>query len=181
MKLTENSISSFAALFLVAALTNYRNFLLIRKEQNKQKELQAEKEGKIAVFIKKSTEANKLINEESNRLITWALSIIGGSILTIISTSYVHPKGPIIYTYLLFVVGWSCLSASIFFGEMITRIYIAGITINEQSDKSLERINKISFEVDKKFGNQIKWFSSGIIVFALWLLVFLIWLIAEKR
>ena len=128
-------------------------------------------------YHRKTMEASKLINEESNRLITWALAIIGGTILIIISTDYIRPSGAILYTYFLFAVGWLYLGLSIFYGEEITRIYIAGIT----NEKNLQEINKIGREIDKRFGKQISYFKKGIVTFSFWLGVFLFWYIFHKR
>src|SRR5476649_1784098 len=108
-------------------------------------EIESEKSTKIIAYTKKINDANKLINDESNRLITWSLSIIGGSILTIISTSYIRPTGLILYSYFLFALGWIFLGLSIYFGEIVTRIYIAGATTN---DDDFEAINKIGYEAD---------------------------------
>ena len=130
------------------------------------------------LFIKKINQSNKLMNEESNRIITWSLSIIGGSVLIIISTSYIQPTGKILYSYFLFALGWLCLGTSIFFGEMLTRIYIAGITV---ADYDLDGIKKIGVEADKKFNSQIRWFRIGIITFSIWLITFLIWFILFKN
>ena len=105
--------------------------------KKKSKKLNNEKEtsDKNMQIFEKITESNKLLNEESNRLITWSLSIIGGSILVIISTDYVNPKGCILYAYSLFLIGWFLLSISIHYGESLTRGYIAGITIGEKKRK----------------------------------------------
>lgn len=128
-------------------------------------------------YYKKIMEANKMMNEESNRIISWTLSIIGGTILTIISTEYVEPVGCIKYFYLLFIVGWLFLAKSIYHGQKITRIFIAGFTVNE-TDK--QAINEIGKKIDTNFAHQIESFRNGIIIFTSWLIIFLIWFIFKK-
>ena len=125
----------------------------------------------------KFSASNKLMNDESNRLVTWSLSIIGGTILMIVSSSYIQPKGKIVLIYILFIVGWISLGLSIFFGEMLTRIYIAGSYANN-NDK--ERIKKIGLEVQKKFNLQVIFFLVGVITFGLWLISFLIYFILKQ-
>lgn len=125
-------------------------------------------------YQRKFFEANKLINDESNRLITWSLSVVGGSVLAIVSTEYVNPKGWIVYCYALFAVGWIQLGVSIYYGEKLTRIYVASLTLNESDTYENSR------ELDEAFGEQIGFFKWGIAVFAIWLIIFLFWYIFEK-
>jgi hypothetical protein len=132
----------------------------------------------LEVYYRKTMEASKLINEESNRLITWSLAIIGGTILIVVSTNYINPTGAVLYAYFLFAIGWIYLGLSILYGEEITRIYIAGAMTNE---KNLEEINKIGKEIDKRFGKQIKCFKKGIVIFSIWLVIFLFWYIITKK
>ena len=127
--------------------------------------------------FKRVNDVNKLINQESNRLVTWSLSIIGGTILTIISSSYIKPSGYVLYSYFLFAIGWTCLGVSIYFGERVTRIMIAGVLLTK-SDKAMLR--HVGYNVNKNFTHQIKWFIVGIVPFAAWLMVFLIWFILHK-
>lgn len=140
-------------------------------EQNK-------KQLEIKRLFKKNSEANKLLNDESNRLISWSLSIIGGSILIVISTNYVNPTGLILYAYFLFAIGWIMLAISIYYGESLTRSYIAGCTMDDTNLKMILELGKI---VDNKFAKQIRYFKLGIAPFAIWLVLFLIWFIINKK
>lgn len=127
--------------------------------------------------IKKVIKANQLMNDESNRLISWCLSIIGGSVLLIVSSDYANPEGSIIYSYLLFPIGWVFLSLSIYYGQRITRIYIAGITI---PDDNLADFERNGTQADKAFHKQMIFFRNGVFVFSLWLVLFLFWFVASK-
>lgn len=149
-----------------------------KKRRKKLEVIEQQNSNRVTVFYKKIMEANKLIAEESNRLVSWSLTIIGGTVLMIISTSYVDPKGGILYSYFLFVFGWFFHGASIYFGEMLTRIYIAGAIATEED---VERIRKIGLEVHQKFSRQITYFQIGTSIFALWLVTFLIWFILFKE
>lgn len=141
-------------------------------------------------------ETNKLINTESNRLISWTLSIFGGSILVIISSDYINPEGCFKYAYFLFIIGWVLLGISVHKGQTISNLYIATLTnaliiknaeLEPDDNKKKGKggaesdfktgINKI----DSEFGFQLFYFKWGIFTFSLWLLIFLIWFIIFKN
>lgn len=124
------------------------------------------------------TAASKLITEESSRLVKWCLSIIGGSILAIVSTEYVTPQGLVLYTYFLFVVGWGCLGASIFNGENLARMYIAD-AFTPKND--LETAKQIGAKMNRTFRYQLRYFYAGIVFFGIWLVIFLTWFIIDRK
>ena len=125
----------------------------------------------------KITEANKLVHEESSRINTWALSVIGGTILIVISTGYVNPTGSVLYAYAVFAVGWMYLGLSIYYGEKVTRNYIAGVTAKDRSSGFIDQVGR---EVDRNFGRQLSYFKYGIFTFSIWLILFLVWFIVTK-
>lgn len=167
--------STFLTYRIVAVAVGY---LSKKEEQKKQEKIQKEKTEDVAYYIKRINDANKLINDESNRLITWSLSIVAGSILAMVSTSYVRPAGIYLYLYLLFPVGWILLGISLYFGELATRIYIAGATAD---NGSIEIIQQIGREADKKFAKQLTFLRWGVFIFFLWLVSYLIWFIFLKK
>lgn len=118
----------------------------------------------------------RIVNEESNRLITWSLSIIGGSLLAIFSTSYIEPTGWIKFAYLLFVFGWISISISIYFGEKVTRHYIASTAVPHP-----EIVKEIGREINASFKLQLNSFSVATGIFALWLIMVLMWWIFLKE
>ncbi|MDB5119813.1 MAG: hypothetical protein JWN56_1031 [Sphingobacteriales bacterium] len=160
------------------ALTAIEGYLIKLRNDKKKSVSENELRQKLFNYFNKINAANKLVNEESNRLISWSLAIIGGTILLIISTSYIHPKGYILYSYFLFAIGWGFLATSIYYGEVLTRIYIAGITTSEIDRDGITQIGQ---EVDIKFGSQIKFFKYGILTFSVWLTLFLFWYILLKK
>ena len=103
-------------------------------------------------------------------LITWALAVVGGSIATIVSTSYLRPKKRLIrYAYLLFLPGWIFLGLSIYYGDQISRRYMASMFVSK------EKIGEIAKMINQDFGCQRFMLSVGLLIFALWLVLFLLW------
>lgn len=113
----------------------------------------------------------KSIEGGSGKVVSWCLSLLGGSLLTILSDSYIHPESTLKYFYLLFIVAWAFLFISIYKGMNISsRLMAAELFSNKNSE--LENIfKKINFD----YANQLKFFKMSLIIFALWLLFYLIW------
>ena len=110
------------------------------------------------------------ISSGSAVLVTWALAVVAGSVATIVSTSYLRPMNRAMRSiYLLFIPGWLFLGLSIYYGEKISRRYMAAKLVPE------ENLSKIAKLVNQDFGNQRLMLEIGLLIFALWLVVFLIW------
>lgn len=114
-------------------------------------------------------ELYKQINEESNRLISWALLVFAGSLLAVLSADYIKPEGEYRKIYLLCIPGWGFLTASIALGQLITRNYLAGlVTGNWDSIKGI---------VNLRFARQIHFFIIALVLFGIWLAaVVLFWI-----
>lgn len=124
-------------------------------------------------------EATKLIQEESNRLITWALTILGATILFVSSASnYFHPAGYFKYTYILYFLGWLFLIISIYFGEELTRRFIAGMW---QDESKISLISQIKLKINRNFKLQLDFFKYAVLVFSVWIFIFLYWFITIKN
>lgn len=107
----------------------------------------------------------------------WALMIIGGSIATIFSTSYLRPEDRWIRrSYLLLIPGWICLATSLYYGARIKRRALAAVFIRSQ-----ELLMEIGQKINGEFALQLRFMGWGLSVFALWLLIFLIWWIFGRR
>jgi MFS family permease len=108
----------------------------------------------------------------ASKLSTWSLSILGGSLLTIISDSYLHPS-QLSYKkfYLLFIVGWICIGISIYKGFLITRTSIAA----DLYKGDLKKLVALFEKCNKVFKWQIITFGISLIVFGLWLMLYLCW------
>ena len=110
------------------------------------------------------------VNNGSALLVTRALAVVAGSVATIVSTSYLKPMNRAMRCiYLLFIPGWFFLGLSIYYGEKISRRYMAAKLV---PDENLAKIAKL---VNQDFGNQRLMLEIGLLIFALWLVVFLIW------
>jgi len=115
-------------------------------------------------------EAIKVVAEITQVHITWALSIIGGTIATILGTSYMSPQMKSFrMIYLLFIPGWALLSISIYYGDLVSRRYIAaGFVANEQLRDILRAMNT-DYEMQQ-------WtLFAAIVVLTIWLISYLVW------
>lgn len=113
----------------------------------------------------------KSMSDVSSTFVTWSLTIIGASVLAIVSTSYIRPAHKKIrYAYLLFLPGWICLSISIYLGNMIARRLAASFFTNNHD---------VLFDIAKKMNSeficQMNFFKIGLIFFLIWLIVYLLW------
>lgn len=119
-------------------------------------------------------EALKTVNEESNRIISWSLLIIGGSILAILQKDYlklIEYK----WLYFIYILGWIFLCISIYWGQRVTRSYLASMFVLPGL------IEGISEETNKRFKRQLTWFMGGVAIFAVWMITFLtIWIFNGK-
>lgn len=119
----------------------------------------------------------KIISDSSGMMITWALSILGGSILSVLSTSYVKPpdlKHRLIY--LLFLPGWFFVGCSIYYGTLISRSFIALTIVKKQEIREdiLDNINSY-------FNAQLFSINIGLAIFILWLVIFILMWIFTKH
>jgi hypothetical protein len=73
------------------------------------------------------------------------------------------------YIYLLYIPGWLFLGLSIYYGEKISRRFMAAKLVPK------ENLSKIAKLVSQDFGNQRLMLEIGLLIFALWLVAFLIW------
>ena len=114
----------------------------------------------------------------SHKIITWSLSIIGGSVLTIISDSYYHPNEVKLKAiYLLFIAGWSLIGLSIYNGkEIMGRAMAAQLYKNNYN-----RLKAIFTKCNKNYSLQIRYFNLGLLIFGIWLLLFLFWWVLQPN
>jgi hypothetical protein len=121
-------------------------------------------------------EGLKAIAQESKTLVTWSLSIIGGSLLAVLSTSYFKPESvKVKLIYLLFIPGWLCLGISIYYSDEISRRLLAALF----SGKA-EIISNIGEKINIAFTNQLNFFGWAQVFFGVWLLTYLLWWTFKK-
>lgn len=114
----------------------------------------------------------KAIEKSSGKIITWSLSIIGGSFLAIISDEYIHPEArQFKYPYFIFIIGWSCIAKSIYHGFNISGYSSAA----ERNLIDFELLQAGCSSCHDEFIIQLKWFKWGLSAFGIWLLLYLCW------
>jgi len=119
--------------------------------------------------------ALKTVNEESNRITGWSLLIIGGSLLAILDKDYLKIDGCFKWIYFLYILGWLLLCLSVYWGQKVTRSYLASLFVSK------EFIDKTAEQANICFNRQISWFIAGVIVFSLWMVCFLLlWIFNAK-
>jgi hypothetical protein len=112
----------------------------------------------------------------------WALLVIGGSLVVIVSTSYYRPpalKQRLIY--LLFVPAWIMLAISIMQGNIVQRSYLAYLFANPASELYPQRTQEILERINRAAGRQIVTLEWALVVLGLWLLFYLSWWILHER
>lgn len=116
----------------------------------------------------------KAITDSSKTYEGWTLLVIGGTILTILSSDYLKPtnhRARVIY--LLFIPGWISFSISLFKADYISRAVIgAPMSTN---------LAGLFQDIDKAYGDQLFYFKGGLLFIVLWLIVFVIIWIFEKK
>ena len=109
------------------------------------------------------------ISESADTMVNWALAILGGSTLTILSSSYNRPRSrKIRFAYLLFAPAWISLASSMYQGNMISRRLIAA-RINEKV------VPQITAQMNSDYICQQYLLSFGLGCLVLWLMVYLFW------
>jgi hypothetical protein len=114
----------------------------------------------------------KSIDAGSSKISTWSLTVIAGSLLTVLNTDYSHPT-IIEYkkAYLLFVIGWIFIGISLYYGNEIS-----GSTIMADLYRSKYKALEIIYtKCNNCYKNQLLFFNIGLLVFAVWLLAYLLW------
>lgn len=116
-------------------------------------------------------EGIKAIVVGSGEMAELSLAVIAGTILTIISTSYIRPvNSKIRLIYLLFVPGWLCLFFSIYHNNLISRRAIAAVFA-----KNDNTLTEIFGEINHSLIDQLNYFKFGLLFFGIWLVLFLLW------
>ncbi|MGB3182047.1 MAG: hypothetical protein WBB45_11690 [Cyclobacteriaceae bacterium] len=118
------------------------------------------------------TEYIKSAEIGSNKYTTWALSIIGGSLLAFMHKDFHQPELlPDKLFYVLFILEWLLLFASIYYSSKIGRASIS----KNLNMFNIDALRNIGINTNKLFRNQIKFFYYGLSVFAIWLSFYFLW------
>ena len=118
------------------------------------------------------------IVQHSGTIVSWCLSIVGGSILVIVSNEYVRPVGKIMkLLYLLFLPGWFFLALTIQHGINIGDHEIMASLMQKDEEKSLQILAKMGNEYSKL----LSCFNLGLLFFSIWIVAFLLFYIFHKN
>jgi hypothetical protein len=116
-------------------------------------------------------EGLKTMAENSRNVMSWSLTLIGASILAIVSTGYLRPMSRRMrFVYLLFIPGWVLLGWSLYYGDSIARRYTA--TAFMQARVKLLEIGQL---MNGEFDSQLTFMNWGLGVFAIWLIIYIVW------
>lgn len=114
--------------------------------------------------------------EQANLLTTFALAIVGGSIVALLQTTYLRPVSRCSRAvYLLFVPAWYFLGTSIYDGSQVRAVhlsYLFGTTATEE-----ELIGAVS----QHAASQSNGLLLGLAVLAVWLALYLAWWIYTDK
>ena len=107
----------------------------------------------------------------SQNLSGWALLIAGGSIVTIVGTSYYRPrKAWARLIYLIFAPGWGLLGRSMYFGVQVQRSNLGYLFSKPGID-----LAKYKSAINDDALNQIVAFQHAMYCFGAWLILYLVW------
>lgn len=119
--------------------------------------------------------ALKIIVEGSGQLVAWALAIAAGSVAAIVSTSYIRPENKLFrLVYLLFLPGWLFLGLSVYYGDQVSRSYMASLLVDKNA------VRTIAQAMNTEIVCQRNMFGLALLFFTLWLVLFLCWWIFGK-
>jgi len=117
----------------------------------------------------------KSVLDSSSQLVQWALAIGAGSVVIIISTSYVRPAKLIHrISYLLFLPGWATLAYSIYCGDRLAREYLASTMVPSES------LMSIASEINDLYMNQWLHLQISLYIFGSWLILYLLQWVFSK-
>lgn len=132
----------------------------------------------VQTFIMIDKASLKVIVDAADKIATWSISLLGGSVLAIISTSYAKPAKKMLRVfYLLFVPAWVFCALAIKEGDSIRRMDI-------MAELNAHLIPRIVVSMNDSFTNLMNYFNFSILFFCLWMICYLIWFMlsdAEKK
>ena len=112
--------------------------------------------------------ALEAIVSSANARITWALTLLAGSVVVLVNTDYHKPRGHWKKIYLTFPIAWCFLTWSLYCGDQIARMEIL-------AKIKPENIPELADKMNDAFLAQISSLNYSVFFFALWLFSFFIW------
>ena len=125
----------------------------------------------IAIMKIISPDGIQALSDGAKTIMTWDISIIAGSLIALLSTSYVRPvKGLSKLMYLLFIPGWIFLGFSLKYGDEINRSIIMLLMSPKSGLSNL-------YEINTAYGYLLNCFRYALCFFGGWLFWYLLWFI----
>jgi hypothetical protein len=107
---------------------------------------------------------------------SWALVMIGGSILAVLGTGYYRPPTLLVRcAYLAFVPAWGLLSWSIYAGTRVQGVYLAALYSEHPNLPHLKTV------ANSDVASQMWRMELGLVCFGVWLTVYIIWWVFHKE
>lgn len=114
----------------------------------------------------------------SQSLSGWALLIAGGSIVTLVGTSYHRPqKWWARLMYLAFLPGWYFLGRCMYFGVNVQRAYLGYLFSNPVGDRLIQFKGAVNDDALR----QILGIQHAVYCFGFWLLLYLVWWLFNRE
>jgi len=129
------------------------------------------------VAIERVRNGLQAMSAGSVTLTTWALAILGGSLLAVIGSDYLKPTGRAKTLYLLFIPGWILLGLSLYYGDQLSSSYMAAIFTSDQ-----KRLLTIGTNMNSELWKQKTFLWLSLSVFGIWLVAFLLsWIFSDRE
>ena len=112
----------------------------------------------------------------SQSLSQWALLIIGGSLVVVVSNDYYRPPTTQMrYPYLLFVPAWALLAASIYFGIQAQGEYVGYLLVTDPN-----RLTEYKIQMNDFTARQISSLEWALAFLGIWLIFYIFWWVFSK-
>lgn len=129
-------------------------------------------------MLDEMSDAIQQIVLNSDKLISWCLSVVGGSLLALLGSEYTSPRSTFLrIIYFLYIPGWIFLGLSITDGINISNRSIIWLLKSSDSKLRFDILSKIN----QDYCSQIVHFKVGLLFFGLWLITYLFWWIFSKE
>ncbi|WP_448702655.1 hypothetical protein ACFGVR_09910 [Mucilaginibacter sp. AW1-3] len=116
----------------------------------------------------------KEVVDQSAKVINWCLYLTGGSIVTLLGSTYIRPIGKKIkLSYFLFLLGWIFLGIAFKYGSDLGN-KTASLALEKNTDsRSIDLI----IQIHSDYSAQLSYFNLALYTFGAWLVIYLLWFI----
>ncbi len=108
------------------------------------------------------------VEQASNRISTWSLSVVGATFLAIFGKEYERIEaGRLIY--LLFIPAWIAIGISLYHAKKVLGFTLGAELWRNNTDTLVRNF----MDCNRHYGQQLRFFNIGLLVLGIWLLAFL--------